>query len=186
MRNDQQLDGPLEQWECDALTSDGRPLHLRPIHPQDAAALVEFHSGLSAETVYYRFFSCHPELSTREVEQFTNVDQRDRIALVALVDGRIVAVGRYDRLLGSTDAEVAFVVADRFQEHGIGTLLLHHLAIIGVAHGLERFVATVLPGNRRMLSLFRTSGFEETATHRGADEVEVTLRLTSDPTRRQR
>jgi len=164
------------RWECDGLMADGRPVHLRAIRPDDAAALVEFHRGLSADTVYYRFFSFHPELSAREVDWFTNVDGHDRVALVAEHDGHIVAVGRYDRIRSSGDAEVALVVADELQGCGIGTLLIEHLAVIGAANGLERFVASVLPGNGRMLGVFRASGFQ-TSSHLSADEVDVVLPL---------
>jgi GNAT superfamily N-acetyltransferase len=144
-----------DRRECDALMADGRPVHLRSIRPDDADALVEFHRGLSPDTVYFRFFSFHPELSPREVEWFTNVDDHDRVALVALVDERIVAVGRYDRWRGTTEAEVALVVADEVQGCGLGTLLIEHLAAIGATEGLERFVAKVLPSNGRRLAVFR-------------------------------
>jgi succinyl-CoA synthetase alpha subunit/GNAT superfamily N-acetyltransferase len=163
-------------WECDALAADGAPIHLRSIVPADADALIEFHRSLSPESAYFRFFSFHPTLSRGEAEHFTHVDGNDRVALVALADDRMVAVGRYDRLRGSGDAEVAFVVADAYQGHGIGTLLLEHLAAIGVAAGLERFVAQVLPGNHRMLGVFRQSGFEESA-RLATDVVEVVLPL---------
>ena len=157
--------------------ADGRPVHLRPIRPGDAGALVEFHRGLSADTVYYRFFGYHAELSPREVDWFTNVDGHDRVALVAVLDGRIVAVGRYDRVRSSHDAEVALVVTDALQGCGIGTLLIEHLASIGATNGLERFVASVLPGNGRMLGVFRASGFQE-SSHLSADVVDVVLPLT--------
>jgi acetyl coenzyme A synthetase (ADP forming)-like protein len=157
--------------------ADGRPVRLRAIRPDDADALVEFHRGLSPDTVYYRFFSFHPELAPHEVERFTNVDGRDRVALVAVLDERIVAVGRYDRLGGTTEAEVALVVADALQGCGLGTLLIEHLAAIGAANGLERFTAKVLPGNGRMLGVFRASGFQE-SSHLTADEVDVVLPLT--------
>ena len=170
----------FERWECDALTSDGRLVHLRPIRPDDGDALVAFHRGLSPQSVYFRFFSVHPELSPTEVEWFTHVDYCDRVALVALVEDRLVAVGRYDRRPGSTTAEVAFVVADDLQGHGIATLLLEHLAAIAASNGLDRFVAHVLPGNHRMLGVFRRSGFEERA-HLSGDEVDVVLPLASTP-----
>jgi acetyl coenzyme A synthetase (ADP forming)-like protein len=168
-----------QSWECDALTADGRPVHLRPIRPDDADALVAFHAGLSDATVYYRFFSYHPRLSEREVERFTTVDGHRRVALVALLDERIVAVGRYDRIPATTDAEVAFVVTDEMQGCGLGTLLLEHLAAIGTANGIERFTATVLAGNGRMLRAFRASGFQE-SSHMSSGTVEVVLPLTSN------
>jgi acyl-CoA synthetase (NDP forming)/RimJ/RimL family protein N-acetyltransferase len=176
MRYSELVEDVFERWECDALTSDGRPVHLRPIRSDDGEALAAFHRGLSPESVYFRFFNVHPELSAKEVEWFTHVEYRNRMALVAQVDDRLVAVGRYDRCPGTATAEVAFVVADEMQGHGIATLLLEHLAAVGASHGLERFVAYVLPGNRKMLDVFRRSGFEERAQLSG-DQVDVVLPL---------
>ena len=170
MSTDQKLD-----WEWDVLTSDGRPVHIRPIRPDDADALVAFHRGLSPDTVYSRFFGVHPRLSEAEIQRFTHVDQQDRVALVVLDDERLVAVGRFDRIPQRPDeAEVAFVVDDAHQGHGIGTLLLEHLAAIAADRHVERLVAQVMPGNRRMLAMFQASGFEATQ-HLTTDVVEVTL-----------
>ena len=66
---------------------DGRPCHVRPIRPDDAGRLVEFHSRLSAETIYFRFFAPYPQLSERDVQRFVNVDHADRVALVATEGG---------------------------------------------------------------------------------------------------
>jgi RimJ/RimL family protein N-acetyltransferase len=162
--------------EVDVVAADGTTLRLRPIRPDDAEALMAFHSRLSSETTYYRFFSFHPRLSAREVDWFTHVDDHSRVALVALHDERIVAVGRYDQLPDSTDAEVAFVVEDAYQHRGICPLLLRQLTRVALGEGIERFVAQVLPGNHRMLAVFRHWGLEE-STHMTGDSVEVVLRL---------
>jgi RimJ/RimL family protein N-acetyltransferase len=131
---------------------------IRPIGPEDRAALVRFHHSLSSSTTYLRFFAVHPELSERELDRFTTVDHHDREALVAIVDGELVGVGRYDRLPSSTTAEVGFVVADRWQEHGIGTALLRALEERARAEGVTSLVAHVLPGNSRMLALMSAAG----------------------------
>jgi RimJ/RimL family protein N-acetyltransferase len=73
----------------------------------------------------------------------------------------MVAVGRYERLSGTTSAEVAFVVSDAYQGRGLGTLLLEGLADAGRSCGLDRFVADVLAENHRMLEVFRDAGFLE-------------------------
>ena len=46
---------------------DGRPCHVRPIRPDDADRLVEFHSRLSPETIYFRFFAPYPSSPTGTV-----------------------------------------------------------------------------------------------------------------------
>lgn len=139
---------------------DASSLVVRAISPSDADSLVAFHESLSPETVYLRFFSVHPHLSPAEVERLTHVDGSDRLALVALDGSTLTGVGRYERL--ATDprtAEVAFVVADRYQGHGIGSMLLHRLAAYAVGVGIDTFSAVTLLENHSMQEVFRHSGF---------------------------
>lgn len=147
------------RWESDAVLADGSTVHLRPIRSSDRSALTALHDSLSAETVYYRFFSALPHLSPALLERFTTVDYVDRFALVAEKGDRFVAVARYDRIPGRDDAEVAFVVADDYQGKGLGTLLLEHLAVAAKHAGVRRFVADTLPENQRMLRVFTEAGF---------------------------
>lgn len=161
--------------------ADGTGIRVRPIRPDDDTALVAFHRALSQWTVYLRFFSSHRELSDEEVRWFTRVDYRYRLALVVENDQGLVAVGRYDRLPETTDAEVAFVVADEFQHHGIGTLLLEELARAAWARGVTHFVAEVLVSNTAMLKVFFDSHYEVEWDERDGT---VQLRFPIDPARR--
>lgn len=151
-------------WEAEVNLVDGTHLHIRPMTPDDADALRRFHAQLSPESVYFRFFAPYPELRDSDVALFTHCDQLDRAALVAVLGTEILGVGRYDRLSDATSAEVAFVVRDDFQGHGIGTLLLDQLAGAARDHGIHRFVAMVMADNVRMRRLFIDSGYEMTAS----------------------
>ena len=147
--------------EADVLLSDGSAVHLRPITPADAPAIVEFHSRMSDRTRYLRYFSPYPRIPERDLQRFVNVDHRDREAFVVVSGSRIMAVGRYERLgPGSPDAEVAFVVEDAHQGRGIGSVLLEHLAAAAREHGITRFVAEVLPQNSGMLRVFSDFGYQ--------------------------
>jgi GNAT superfamily N-acetyltransferase len=140
--------------------SDGDILYrVRPIRPDDEARLVAFHQHLSPRSVYLRFFTFHPTLSKTEVDRFTHVDYCNRLALVAVEDDRLIAVGRFDRQEGETEAEVAFVVADEYQHHGIGSLLLDELAKAARRRGILSFRAETLCENNVMLDVFRHAGF---------------------------
>ena len=173
---------PPAHWECDAVLADGGTVHVRPIRPSDAAALVAFHSQLSPEAVRYRFFAPHPVLSDTEVARFTTVDHVDRVAFVAELGDEFVAVARYDRLTDFPhSAEIAFVVSDRHRGRGIGTLLLEHLASAAREHGITRFVAETLADNAKMLEVFRGAGFEEET--RMGDGI-VSVELTIEPSER--
>jgi len=138
---------------------DGSLLTIRPIEPTDADALVRFHGGLSGESTRLRFFTPHPRLSDREVESFTHVDHHAREALVALEGDNIVAVARFERVGETGEAEVAFVVADRWQHHGIAKELLRRLIERGRDEGVDRFVADTLYENHPMIEVFEGSGF---------------------------
>jgi acetyl coenzyme A synthetase (ADP forming)-like protein len=160
--------------DSDVLLSDGSTAHLRDITPADAPALVAFHDSLSTHSVIRRFFGPHPHLSQAEVEHFTHVDGVDRVALVAERAGKLLAVARYDRTPGHDDAEVAFVVADALQGHGLGTLLLEHLVVAARANGIRRIVADTLSDNHRMLAVLREAGFARQYS-RSAEVVRVVL-----------
>jgi GNAT superfamily N-acetyltransferase len=144
----------------EVVLSDGTRCSLRPIRPDDALLLVAFHKHLSQRSTYLRFFTVHPTLSAGEVERFTSVDYVDRLALVVETGGKLIAVGRFDRRLGTSEAEVAFVVADDYQHHGLGSLLLDELARAARTRGIRTFLAETLFENRTMLDVFHHSGFE--------------------------
>jgi len=153
------------RWEADVVVADGGTLHLRPLTPGDADALVTFHAGLSIRTRYLRYFSAYPSIPQRDLIRFTHVDNVDRVALAAWLGPQIVAVGRFDRLPGPDPgtpgraAEVAFVVADAHQGRGIGPVLLEHLAEIARELGVARFEALVLVENAAMLRVFLDAGY---------------------------
>jgi len=146
-------------WEADVVLRDGSVAHVRPIAPSDADALRRFHAGQSAESIYLRFFAPLKVLSDKDVVRFTQVDHDWRVALVTIVRGEIIGVARYDRL-DETTAEIAFHISDAHQGKGVGSVLLEHLAAIGHERGLTKFVADVLPQNRKMIQVFTDAGYE--------------------------
>ena len=122
-----------------------------------------------------------PKLSERDVERFTHVDHDHRVAFVLTVAEKILAVGRYDVISEEPDssAEVAFLVQDEHQGRGMGQILLEHLAQAGRERGVKRFVAEVLPDNRRMIQVFRDQGYQVKG---GWDEGVMHLEFDIDPT----
>jgi GNAT superfamily N-acetyltransferase len=143
--------------------ADGTTVEMRSIEAGDAAGLLRFHGTLSTETTYLRFFCVHPQLSKYELERFTRVDHRDREAIVATIDDDIVGVARFDRLDNQQDAEVAFVVTDCWQGHGLGNAMFRELAHRARRAGVARFVADTLPQNSKMLGVFHDAGLPMTS-----------------------
>ena len=148
---------------------DGSTARVRPVEPADEPALRAFLAGLSPDSRLLRFFSLGVDL--------------DRAAANAAAPGGyglIVTTGSSDRVVAHAvyelerpgRAEVAFAVADEMQGRGLATVLLAHLAQVASARGIGEFVAVVLPENRRMISVFRESGFP-VSVHASADGIEV-------------
>ena len=172
------------QLTHDLTLRDGSVVHVRAIRADDTARLQSFHAHLSMDSIIWRFFRSVPSLSDEQARQFTHVDYSDRMALVATCgDGaaeEILAVVRYDRMAGEREAEVAFVVQDAWQGHGIATALLHELAAYAREHGVERFVALTMGSNIRMLDVLHNCGFPLRTRYDGGD-ILATLDITAPP-----
>jgi GNAT superfamily N-acetyltransferase len=134
---------------------DGSHVTIRLIQAADAYALLRMFDRLSAESIYHRFFSPMPEPRRAALLHLAGLDSALHEAMVAEVGGEIVGVARYDGRAGEDDAEVAVIVEDAWQDRGLGTQLLHHLARAGARRGLVAFRAVVLGENRRALPFLR-------------------------------
>ncbi len=159
-------------------------LTVRPVAPDDKAAMVKAFQKLSKETVYRRFLAPVKRLTESELAYLTELDHADHEALIALTDaGEIVGVARYVRAEGDPfSAEAAVTVPDAWQRRGVGTALLRRLADRARRNGIERFTGVCLISNREMLQLFDELG-PTTARHPdtpGTIEVEVTLPTDAD------
>lgn len=110
---------------------------IRPIAPGDEPLLAEFHRALSERSVYMRYLHILPLGNRVEHERLARVchaDQQRETVLVAENDDsqgggrRIIGVGRWNRFPGTNDAEIAVLVADEYQNSGVGTEMIRRLA----------------------------------------------------------
>jgi RimJ/RimL family protein N-acetyltransferase len=157
-------------------TTHRENIRYRAISSADWRRLQRFHRRLSEDTVGLRFHGAKRELSTPLAHRFTDVDGVNDVAIVATTGtrGRIVGVGRYSRLTVDS-AEVAFVVEDAYQHHGIGHGLMRRLRDIALANGITRFVAEILPGNTAMVHLIEDAGESHVRFADGVLEATVKL-----------
>lgn len=163
--------------EVDIVLRDGATAHVRPVRPGDGPAIRDFLVAASPEAIGFRFFGT-PNIN-QAVSWAADVDYADRFGLVVEVGAEHVVVAHavYVRM-NATQAEVAFLVTDAWQGHGIATILLAHLAEVARQHGISTFVADVLPHNHRMVEVFRQSGFPvELRSQPGVLEVELPTSL---------
>lgn len=171
--------------ERDVALPDGSVVRIRPVQSGDRGALSLLHDvGLGDTSAYYRFFGIRPHFTDAFLDHLTAFDPSQRATLVAVVNDEIVGAGSYNRQQVD-EVEVAFAVADRFQGHGIGTVLLEDLAVLARSEGFTRLVAHTLAGNRPMLDVFANVGLR--VRHRlDAGVVDVEMDLHDDSALAQR
>lgn len=157
-----------QQYVAAWTLTDGTPVTIRPIRPDDEPLMVEFHHTLSDRSVYLRYFAPLTLARRTEHQRLTRMCFIDYAREMALVVERsdpdtgthtIIGVGRLIRLPGRNEAEWAIVVSDAYQRSGIGTELLRRLLEVARDEHLSHVVAEILPENRGMLRVAEKLGF---------------------------
>ena len=145
--------GP-EELRTTMLLDDGTQVNFRPIHPTDEPRVKDLFYALSEQTVYYRYAAHITKVPRSELQEAVYVDHRQEVAILGTLPEAhgedIIAVGRYYLNPNTNRAEVAFVVRDQWQNHGIGSFLLKYLMTIAMRNGIGGFTAEVLRENRPM------------------------------------
>jgi acetyltransferase len=143
---------------------DGRAVMVRPILPQDAQAEQDFVASLSPSTRRRRFHLAVNALPESLLRDFTEIDYRSHLALVAEAPGDdedepiLVADARYVVREDAVTADFAVVVADPWQGIGLGQELMRRLARHARRHGITHLCGDVQAGNESMLALTRKLG----------------------------
>jgi ribosomal protein S18 acetylase RimI-like enzyme len=158
---------------------DGARVLVRQIQAEDAAALQRLVGRSSDRSIELRFFGPLKELSDKMARKFSDLDGKDRYALVALDPEKpeeIVGVVRYGREEGTEGAEYAALIEDRFQHRGLGIGLTRKLIEAARENGIKHLHALVMHENADMLGLLRSLDLPERMRWKdGAELVEIEL-----------
>jgi GNAT superfamily N-acetyltransferase len=150
---------------------------VRVIRPDDAERLRRLFYRRSPESVYRRFFTLYSTPPPGVLVKLADLDHDTHDAMVAVAGDEIVGVGRYAADPARPGvAEVAVVVDDAWQGHGLGTRLLALAAGLARLHGYRTLSALVLADNVPAVRMLRAAfpGAQWTAS--GA-EYELTVAL---------
>jgi acetyltransferase len=156
------------QYAAPWTMTNGVPVMIRPIRPEDEPLMVKFHETLSDRSVYFRYF--HPMRLTQRVahERLIRICFIDYGREMALVADRkdpqsgaheILGVGRLRRSHAANEAEFAVLVSDQCQRCGLGTELMLRLIRVGREEKLDRIVGDIHPDNRDMAHVCEKLGF---------------------------
>lgn len=124
------------------VTTDGAGLVIRPATPMDLPAVDDFHSRCSAQTLFSRYHAGVRSLPRRWLHRLLSPPRGT--TLLATCGGEVVAMAQLIRTADPREVEISVLVEDRWQRRGVGTALIHRLAVLARAGGHANLVAWCL------------------------------------------
>ena len=162
-----------------ARLADGGVLVLRPLRSGEGEVLESVFQGLSPQSRQWRYLVPTPRLTSGARRVLAEVDGRDHVAWVAMVQGSPVGICRSLRTSGDA-AELAFEVIDAEQRRGIASVLVDAVTTVAHANGVAWVEASVAPGNQAAVVLLSRLGMS-LALRDGLLEGRARLRLMEPP-----
>jgi GNAT superfamily N-acetyltransferase len=137
----------------------GTTVRLRPVAPDDGAALASVLERMSLRTRWLRFHSPITRFSAAQLRMLLDTEHDDRAVLVAEIERgparwQLIGFAQYARIAADR-ADAAIVLEDAWQGRGIGRALALELAATARAAGIAAFTSEILTENRRTLKFAR-------------------------------
>ncbi|MFD2236495.1 bifunctional acetate--CoA ligase family protein/GNAT family N-acetyltransferase [Aureimonas populi] len=163
----------------------GRALRLRPIRPEDEAALIDMMERSEPEDLRLRFFAAMNRIGHAFAARLTQIDYSREMAFVAQAPDEpgqpILGVARLIIEPDEEAAEFGIMVRSDQKGRGLGYALMQAILSYARARHVGRVYAEVLAENRSMLRMAHDLGFTR-RTHAddpGLYHVEIDLRAGS-------
>lgn len=152
---------------------------VRPIRPEDEAALIAFLQKTSKEDLRLRFFAPMKEFTHPFVARLTQVDYARAMAFVAIdpASSDILGVVRMHSDSAYESAEYAILVRSDLKGRGLGWALMKLVIAYAKSEGLQELTGQVLRGNLTMLDMCRGLGFSVAVDPADSDICDVSLSL---------
>lgn len=140
----------------------GGTVWMRFARPEDVGAVTTMHERCSERTIHQRYFRNITEWRELTMRRLAGGHRGASIVVMA-EDGRIVGLGNVFPIEeDARSAELALIIDDDHQAHGLGARLLDHMIAIARQLGFDTVVASVLAENRGMISLLDRTGLSWT------------------------
>lgn len=153
-----------EEYVRRTTLKDGLPLLMRPIKPEDEPMWHELLAICSPETISSRFRYMLRQTTHEMAARFCFLDYDRELAIVAELEHegskRLAGVVRLAADPDHQEAEYAVLVADPWQERGLGSVLTDYCLEIARDWKIRRLIAETAPTNTRMLAIFKRRGFD--------------------------
>jgi len=143
---------------------NGLEVLIRRAEREDSRMLFSMFSSVSDDTMFRRFLRSQKALTEADAQEMLRLDDRDVTSLIAIVrkDHTEQAVGEARYVANSSGelAEAAVVIADEWQNLGLGTALFTDLLTEAKRAGLSKVIAYFDVENGGVIHLGQKFGFK--------------------------
>ncbi|MFO7660059.1 MAG: bifunctional acetate--CoA ligase family protein/GNAT family N-acetyltransferase [Candidatus Cloacimonadaceae bacterium] len=152
-----------EEYIKEIILSDGTPVTLRPIKPEDELLWLDMLGSCSKESIYQRFRYFFFWNSHEVAVRYCFIDYDREIAIVAETtqngQKKLIGVGRMVADPDHETVEYAILVPEQWQNKKLGSQLTDFCMEISLKWSLKKMVAQTTSDNHRMINVFKKHGF---------------------------
>lgn len=142
--------------------SDNTLIMIRPIRQDDAEIIKEFSCHLSSELKHLNYMENFKELPEKMMTRLTQVDYKKSMTLIAtpVENGKEIVIGMVHYITeDGENCEFDMIVADSWQNKGIGTVLTEALIKSAKDNGIKTIKIVILASNIGGMMLAKHFGF---------------------------
>ena len=139
-----------KEFETRRKLRDGTEVILRSIKPEDEMLWLEMFRNFSEQSVWKRFFNVIRETPHEVRLRYCDINYENEIAIIAELqekEKKMLGVVRFTVDPDGKSGELAFIVVDRWQGLGLGTMMVEHMINICRGKKIETIYSFMLPNN---------------------------------------
>ncbi|MFT0893207.1 bifunctional acetate--CoA ligase family protein/GNAT family N-acetyltransferase [Pseudochelatococcus sp. G4_1912] len=150
-----------QEWERSVVLSEGTPILLRPVRPEDEEMFRTFFTRVTPDDLRLRFFTPIKDFSHTFIARLTQLDYGRAMAFVAIDEatGDMLGAVRLHADASYDIGEYGIMTRTDMRGKGLGWLLMSSIIEYAKAEGLKAIEGQVLRENTMMLAMCAQLGF---------------------------
>lgn len=157
-----------EKYTKTITAMNGRQVVLRAIRPEDEPMEHDLLTGVTEESLAFRFLGMKPKITHAFLTRLAQIDYDREMAIVAIIeedDGsgrkkkKMIGVARIVADAWVQAAEFAIIIADEWHGQGLGSYMTDYCLEVARDKGIGVVYVSVLRENKGMVQMLQRRGF---------------------------
>lgn len=155
------LRAPPAGWATDLVTEHGLRFYVRPVRPDDEAAVARFFERVTPEDLRFRFMSGVDKVNHEQIAMMTRVDYFRTISFLAFDENRreVIAIAMLATDPDRNHAEVALTTRSDMKGEGVSWTLFEHIVRYVRSEGITTLESVECADHEAALRMERELGF---------------------------